>query len=166
MNIVTETEIARLWTAYGEEIEAAEESERPWWGLARTLTFVALGTALRRGELLGACWHDVSLLEGRWAVRQTFVRGKVHGAQERSLSPHDRTRAQDGRATARPLASIRLQGRRRDRLLSPDQGDAARPEQDRHLHANGDQAGRDHEARRPPVNSRRDGLRVQPGRCD
>ncbi len=77
MNIVTETEIGRLWTAYREGIvTAADKDERIWWETARALTFIALGTALRRGELLGARWHDVSLLEGRWTVRETLVRGK------------------------------------------------------------------------------------------
>ena len=36
-----------------------------WWQLSRILTFVALGTALRRGELLALRWQDVQLLEAR-----------------------------------------------------------------------------------------------------
>src|SRR4051794_23260752 len=64
MNVLTEVEIARLWSAYGElETEAVPE-EQVWWRLARTLTFVALGTAMRRGELLALRWRDVRLLEG------------------------------------------------------------------------------------------------------
>jgi integrase len=76
MNVLTESEIARLWTAY-EELEcAAETSEQHWWQLARTLTFVALGTALRRGELLALRWRDVQLLEGRLQVREALVKGR------------------------------------------------------------------------------------------
>ena len=42
----------------------AAAGDRGWWELARRLTTVALGTALRRGELLGLRWQDVQLLEG------------------------------------------------------------------------------------------------------
>ena len=53
MNILTEVEIARLWAAYKQlEQDADTEQERACWQLARTLTFVALGTAMRRGQLL------------------------------------------------------------------------------------------------------------------
>jgi integrase len=76
MSILTEIEIARLWTAYREAQQASSDDERPWWQLARALTFVALGTALRRGELLGLRWRDVELLEGKLTVREAFVRGR------------------------------------------------------------------------------------------
>lgn len=76
MNVLSETEIARLWAAYTTAIEAAEATEAPWWRLARAVTFVALGTALRRGEMLGLRWRDVSLLEGRLTVREAFVLGE------------------------------------------------------------------------------------------
>jgi integrase len=76
MRVLTEEEIAGLWRVY-EDLEAeAEEGRRPWWRLARTITFVALGTALRRGELLALRWRDVSLLEGLIRVRQAWVRGR------------------------------------------------------------------------------------------
>jgi integrase len=53
LNVLTETEIARLWSAYTQlERDAEDEEQKAWWRLARTITFVALGTALRRGELL------------------------------------------------------------------------------------------------------------------
>ena len=64
MQVLTDTEIARLWTAYSELEQEAPAAERVWWRVARTLTFVALGTALRRGELLALRWHDVRLLDG------------------------------------------------------------------------------------------------------
>jgi integrase len=77
MNVLTETEIARLWTAYTQlERDAEEEEEKTWWRLARTLTFVALGTALRRGELLALRWKDVQLLDGHLNVREAFVKGR------------------------------------------------------------------------------------------
>ncbi len=67
MNVLTETEIACLWTAYHRLEAQAEPKEQAWWQLARTLTYVALGTALRRGELLApsagetsSCWKAAS----------------------------------------------------------------------------------------------------------
>jgi integrase len=76
MNVLTEQEIARLWNAYNELEQRVGEHEQPWWRLARTLTFVALGTALRRGELLALRWRDIQLLEGRLHVREALVRGR------------------------------------------------------------------------------------------
>ena len=39
-------------------------------------TFVCLGTAMRRGELLALRWRDVHLLEGRLRVRESLVNGR------------------------------------------------------------------------------------------
>ena len=75
--VLTNAEIARLLTAYRELEADAEASERPWWSVARRLTVAALGTALRRGELLGLRWQDVELLERRLHVRRSFVRGEM-----------------------------------------------------------------------------------------
>jgi integrase len=83
MNVLTETEIARLWTAYTHLEHAAAENtpidtaNQAWWRLARTITFVALGTAMRRGELLALQWKDVQLLEGHLTVRQALVKGRI-----------------------------------------------------------------------------------------
>jgi integrase len=75
MNVLTESEIALLWSAYGALERDAPVEERIWWRLARTLTFVALGTAMRRGELLALRWRDVRLLEGLLHVREALVEG-------------------------------------------------------------------------------------------
>src|SRR5215208_512477 len=40
------------------------------------MTVVALGTALRRGELLALRWSDLQLLEALLTVRQALVRGR------------------------------------------------------------------------------------------
>jgi integrase len=100
MNVLTEPEIARLWTAYTQLENAAAENtpidtEQPaWWRLARTLTFVALGTALRRGELLALQWRDVQLLDGHLTVRQALVKGRITTPKSRAgrrlieLGPH------------------------------------------------------------------------------
>jgi integrase len=56
MRILTDEEIAALWRVYQELEAEADEKRRPWWRLARTITFVALGTAMRRGELLALRW--------------------------------------------------------------------------------------------------------------
>jgi integrase len=84
LNVLSEVEVARLWGAYGElETEAGPE-EKVWWRLARTLTFVALGTALRRGELLALRWRDVQLLEGQLTVREALVKGRLTTPKSRS----------------------------------------------------------------------------------
>jgi len=55
---------------------SAEPSEREWWALARRLTMFALGSALRRGEILALRWQDVEMLERRLHVRRSLVRGE------------------------------------------------------------------------------------------
>jgi integrase len=77
MAVLTEAEIARLTTAYNElELDACTDYERARWRLARVITLVILGTALRRGEVLGLRWRDVNLLERKITVRETYVRGR------------------------------------------------------------------------------------------
>jgi integrase len=76
MSVLTETEIARLANAYEELIAEASEREREWWSLAKAIVLTALGTALRRGELIGLRWGAVNLLEAKIEVRETFVRGR------------------------------------------------------------------------------------------
>jgi integrase len=76
MSVLTETEIARLANAYEELIAEASEREREWWSLAKAIVLTALGTALRRGELIGLRWGAVNLLEAKIEVRATFVRGR------------------------------------------------------------------------------------------
>lgn len=68
--VLTEADIARLLTAYRQLEEDADEDERVWWALARRLVTVAVGTALRRGELLGLQWSDVAMLDRRLTVRR------------------------------------------------------------------------------------------------
>jgi integrase len=84
LNVLTETEIARLWTAYTELATEADASEQAWWRLARTITFVALGTAMRRGELLALRWRDVQLLESHLTVREALVKGRFTTPKSRS----------------------------------------------------------------------------------
>ena len=76
MSVLTETEIARLANAYEELIAVAPEAERPWWSLAKAIVLTALGTAMRRGELVGLRWRSANLLEAKIDVRETFVRGR------------------------------------------------------------------------------------------
>lgn len=77
MSILTEVEIDRLGRAYDELARETTEQERAWWLLAKAIVFTALGTALRRGELLGLRWRSVNLLEGKIDVREAYVRGEV-----------------------------------------------------------------------------------------
>ncbi|MGH2713588.1 MAG: tyrosine-type recombinase/integrase [Thermoleophilaceae bacterium] len=74
ISVLPEAEIARLMSAYDELLGEASEAERPWWLLAKAIT--ALGTALRRGELIGPRWRSVNLLEAKVEIRETFVRGR------------------------------------------------------------------------------------------
>jgi integrase len=85
LNVLTETEIARLHTAYIQLAQdAANEDERVWWTLARTLAFAALGTALRRGELLALRWRDIQLLEGLLTVREAYVKSRFTSPKSRA----------------------------------------------------------------------------------
>ena len=61
---------ARYWTPE----EAAQFLEAIQEDRLYALFYVALGTGLRRGELLGLRWQDVDLNEGRLTVRQEIVR--------------------------------------------------------------------------------------------
>ena len=84
MQVLSEAEIARLWSAYGELEREANPEERPWWQLARAITFVGLGTAMRRGELLALRWSDVRMLDGVVQVREAFVDGHFTTPKSRS----------------------------------------------------------------------------------
>jgi integrase len=84
MSVLTETEIARLANAYDELVAKASETERPWWTLAKAIVLTALGTALRRGELIGLRWRAVNLLEAKIEVRETFVRGRFTTPKSRA----------------------------------------------------------------------------------
>lgn len=84
MSVLTETEIARLANAYDELTAEASEPERQWWSLAKAIVLTALGTALRRGELIGLRWRAVNLLEAKIEVRETFVRGRFTTPKSRA----------------------------------------------------------------------------------
>jgi integrase len=84
MSVLTEAEIARLANAYDELITEASEPEGQWWSLAKAIVLTALGTALRRGELIGLRWGAVNLLEAKIGVRETFVRGRFTTPKSRA----------------------------------------------------------------------------------
>jgi integrase len=97
MSVLTEVEITRLAVAYDQLHADAADGERQWWLLAKAIVLVALGTGLRRGELLGLRWGAVNLLEGKITVREAIVRGRVSTpksrASRRVLELGPRTRA-------------------------------------------------------------------------
>jgi hypothetical protein len=99
--MLSEAEVAALLAAYADVEAEAEEADREWWGVARRLVVVALGTALRRGELLGLRWQDVQLLERRLSVRQAFVRAEMTTPKSRT----SRARSTSGPGSPRPSAS-------------------------------------------------------------
>jgi integrase len=82
--VLTEAEIARLLAAYRQLEAHAEEDERPWWALARRIVVVAVGTGLRRGELLGLRWGDLSMLDRRLTVKQAWVRNEMTTPKSRT----------------------------------------------------------------------------------
>jgi integrase len=84
MRVLTEVEIARLAAAYDQLHTDAIESERQWWLLAKAIVLFALGTGLRRGELLGLRWGAVDLLEGKITVREAMVRGQLSTPKSRA----------------------------------------------------------------------------------
>lgn len=77
-------EVAALIAAYRELEGDADDSERFWLEAARRMTVLALSTGLRRGELLGLRWQDVSLLERTLSVSQSFVRGEMTTPKSRA----------------------------------------------------------------------------------
>jgi integrase len=106
MQVLTEAEIAALAAAYAELERDAPEGERAWWALARTITFVALGTALRRGELLALRWRDVRMLEGLLQVREALVASRFTTPKScRPLSATARSRSYA--STSRPASCPR-----------------------------------------------------------
>lgn len=82
--ILTAAEIGRLWTAYQQLQAEADDEQRVWWQLARTITFTALGTAMRRGELLALRWKDIRLLDGVIDVREALVKGRFTTPKSRA----------------------------------------------------------------------------------
>ena len=84
LNILSEAEIAPLRSPYGELEAEAKPDEPAWWRLARTLTFVGLGTAMRHGELLALRRRDVAPLERRLTVREVLVKVRLTTPKSRS----------------------------------------------------------------------------------
>jgi integrase len=83
MSILTESEIASLLATY-RRLEQDADEDADWWRLARHVVEFALGTALRRGEIIGLRWRDVELLDRRLHVRETIVRGQLVTPKSRS----------------------------------------------------------------------------------
>jgi integrase len=84
MNVLSEAEIGRLLVAYQQlAADPPEGTSAGGWQQARRIVTVALGTGLRRGELLALRWRDVQLLEGMLSVRESFVRGEFQSPKSR-----------------------------------------------------------------------------------
>ncbi len=84
IQILSEAEIAEYLSTFHQQEREADEHERVWWFLMRTLVVVDLGTALRRGELLALRWRAVNLLEGKIEVREALVRGRFTTPKSRA----------------------------------------------------------------------------------
>jgi integrase len=83
MSILTESEIASLLATY-RRLEQDADEDADWWRLARHVVEFALGTGMRRGEIIGLRWRDVELLDRRLHVRETIVRGQLVTPKNRS----------------------------------------------------------------------------------
>jgi integrase len=100
--ILDTSEIARLNTAYKQlQANAPTAEEREWWRIARVLTFTALGTGLRRGELLALQWQHIHFLDGYLHVHQALVKGRLTTPKSRAGT----RRVQLGPHTAKLLAN-------------------------------------------------------------
>ena len=105
--VLREEEVAAVLNAYRVAESAAEPAEAEWWALARRLTAFALGTALRRGEILALRWQDVEMLDRRLHVRRSFVRGVMGEPKSRAgrrtiaygLAPRTCSTSNDKRAS-------------------------------------------------------------------
>ena len=84
MSVLTETEIARLANAYDELVSRGIRGRAPVVGARKAIVLTALGTALRRGELVGLRWGAVNLLEAKIDVRETYVRGRFTTPKSRA----------------------------------------------------------------------------------
>ena len=74
MTVLTEAEIARLPTAYKQlEADPPKDTTAADWRQARRLVTVALGSGLRRGELLGLSWQTWHSLRASCPFRESFV---------------------------------------------------------------------------------------------
>jgi integrase len=96
--ILSPVEIGRVERAFGELVEqAANDEERLWREQARVVFLTVVSAGLRRGEILGLRWGDVSLADPAGAtlrVRETWVRGATDTPKseksERTIALGDR----------------------------------------------------------------------------
>ena len=76
--ILSPVEIGRVERAFAEIAEKGEGEERAFAEQARVVFLTVVSAGLRRGEILGLRWRDVSLADPAGAtlrVRETWVRG-------------------------------------------------------------------------------------------
>jgi integrase len=76
--ILSPVEIGRVERAFGELAGEPDDEERLWREQARVVFLTVVSAGLRRGEILGLRWRDVSLADPAGAtlrVRETWVRG-------------------------------------------------------------------------------------------
>jgi integrase len=114
--ILSPVEIGAVERAFEELAAEADAEERPWLEQARTIFLTVLGAGLRRGEILGLRWRDVTLADPEGAtlrVRETYVRNQV-----------DTPKSEAGERTialAEPLADELFQHRGRTRFSGDDE---------------------------------------------
>jgi integrase len=78
--ILSPVEVGAVVRAFDELIAEALADERAWLEQARVVFLTVLGAGLRRGEILGLRWRDLSLADPEGAVlrvRETFVRNQA-----------------------------------------------------------------------------------------
>jgi integrase len=86
--ILSPVEIGRVDRAFGELVDVAEGEERAWREQARIVFLTVVSAGLRRGEILGLRWRDVSLADPTGAT----ARGSPSRLVVANLSLRDASR--------------------------------------------------------------------------
>jgi integrase len=115
MSVLSEAEIGSLLAAYRRLEHDADEDGAAWWRLSRHVVEVALGTAMRRGEILGLSGSIVSFSSGACtsakpscAARRCRRRASPHGGRWRSARTLPRRSMRYGRRAAITTMLARL----------------------------------------------------------
>jgi len=120
--VLREEEVAALLNAYRLAQESATPDDAEWWTLARRLTVFALGTALRRGEILALRWQDVEMARTA-PTRPPVARPRpVRRAEEQGGKADDQLRAADRRRAPRAVPGEPLPVAEVARVLHPKLG--------------------------------------------
>ena len=112
MAILTDTEITSLLATY-RRLEREAHGDGDWWRLARHVVEFALGTAMRRGEIIGLRWRSIERLDA--AARPRDDRAREDRDAEEPISR--RTMELGPRTAGRPRRGLEGEPYRSDDSL-------------------------------------------------